>query len=552
MEKARFKKIIYSALKGSAPFALFLTGLRYYSLNYPRVIVSIDEGLIASTVRRILLGELPYRDFHLPYGPGIYYLYLWIIRLFNIDIFLLGRLWQMFLVSVFAVVIYYISLRVLPRFLAFFAGLYTLFVCRIGYNYGWASTQSFAVLFSFIALLFIFKFYERDRKIYLVFSGIFLGLTCLFFLTWAFCMGFTIVIYPILQKRIFYRNTPLMAKYTLKRFFINNSIILLSFLAVILIPVLYFCLQCSPGGLIEELFILPFMAAKDHGLGFYTRMAYKNYLDFFHINSLYFPVFVFVFSLVFFLRRFGRKKLDLKDSYVLPLLILGLVTYGYFHRTPADSHWFVILPPFNILGLYLIYKAGAHLFKKTAGVIFTRAKELFLLLFIIPLIVYYFKPPYTSLWDGGKLSMRWASGYLWRTRGNHNTLFKFLFNERSREPRYYCPENLEYDVAGYIRRRTTPADKIYVFSTSPLLYYLADRSSPTKNDHLLKGGNRAQRETEEIAYLEADPPKYIILVPNMLTQRAWDYYQGLADYILANYYQVNNIDQYLIFVKKPG
>lgn len=546
------KPRIYLIFRIIIPILLFLAGLRYYSLNYPRSIVSIDEGLIASSVRRILLGQVVYKDFHICYGPGIYYLYSWIIKLFNINIFLLGRLWQMLLVSIFSVVIYYISLRVLPRPLAFFAGLYTLFVCRIGINLGWASAHSFGVLFAFISLLFILKFYELDKKIYLILSGIFFGLTSLFFHPWALFMGVSIFAHLIIQKYIFYKNNSLALQYPLRRVFVNISIILSSFLAVVLIPAVYFCSQFSLKGLIRETFILPIAAAKGQKFAFYPKLIYTNYLNFFHINSLYFPAFVILFSVSFFLYRFWARKLDKKDNCALLLIILSALTYYYFHLTPAESHWFVILPSVNILGLYLIYRAAAYIFKNPKVIIPGYIKKFILLLFILPLVIYYFKPPYTSLWDGGTLRIYWGAKYLCRNFNNHNTLFRYLIKERSRESWYYCPDNYgEYTVAEYLKRETAPVDKIYVFASSPLLYYLADRSSPTKNDHFLMCGLNIEGENEEIFYLERDPPKYIILVPNMFTQQSWDYHRILANYILTNYYQIDDIDNYLIFVKKP-
>lgn len=551
MNKSNLKRRISLIIRIIIPAILLMLGLQYYSLNYPRAIVSIDEGLIAASVRRILLGEVAFRDFHMSYGPGIYYLYSWILKLIKIDIFLLGRLWQMLLVSIFSVIVYYISLRILPRFLAFFAGLYTLFVCRIGYNFGWASAHSFAVLFAFISLLFIFKFYERDKKIYLILSGIFIGLTALFFYPWAIFTGFAIFMHLILKKYIFNKDNNLGSKYSMKRLFPNIFIILLSCIAVVLFPVIYFCFHASLNGLIRELFILPAKIIKGQQLAFYPKIIYTNYMDFLHVNSLYFPIFIIILSLIVFLYHFKTKRLSLKDSHVLLLIILSIVTYGYFHKTPGESHWFVILPPINILGLYLVYKAALYIFKSTGAIIVAYVKKFILVLFIIPMIVYYFEPPYTSLWDGGTLNIYWGLKYLCRNFNNHNTLFRFLFKERSREPEYYCPDNYEHEVAYYIKRHTSPNDKIYVFATSPLLYYLADRSNPTKTDEFLMGGFGIERENEAISYLELDPPKYIILVPNMFTQQSWDHHRILANYILRNYYQVDNINNYLIFAKRP-
>lgn len=571
MNRTGIKNKIYFIIIILIPVILFLLSFRYYSLNYPRALMRMDEGLIAATVRRLWLGDVIYKDFYIPYTPGLYYFYSWFIKLTGINIIITGRLWQIILTSLFSIIVYHISRRLMPRALAFFAGLYTVFVGGIGYNYHFASSASFGVFLAFITLLFIFKFYELKKKLYLISSGVFLGLTMLFFQPAAIFTGSSVLMHLILQKYIFYESDSSKSNYSLKSLFMNISIFLVSFLIIISISIIYFCfyLHISLKLLFEELFIWPAVAGKVFKLCVYPKVEYGTYLFFLQKNSLYLPIITILSMVIFLLYRFLKMhiinkegadtsllinihKLNSKDGKALLLLMLSMSSYPYFHTTPGGSHWFVFIPYIHILGLYMIYEVAASLFKNNKTGIFTYVKKSLLLLFIIPYVAYYLRAPSANI--GSLYSHDIYSGlkYLYKNLDNHDTLLRILVKERFKDPEYYFPDSYEYEVAGYIKNHTDPADRIYVFASGPLLYYLADRNNSTKNDSVLRGTLEGGREEEEIIALELLPPKYIILCPDFLTQQAWDHYGKLANYILSNYYEVANISNFLIFAKQTA
>lgn len=82
-----------------------------------------DEGYLLGGVTRILDGQVPYRDFHHTYGPGRFYLFAGLFRVFGEDILVVRALWLALRVAIVALA-YLVGRRFLGRPAAVAAALF--------------------------------------------------------------------------------------------------------------------------------------------------------------------------------------------------------------------------------------------------------------------------------------------------------------------------------------------------------------------------------------------------------------------------------------------
>jgi hypothetical protein len=72
--------------EGTAAAVFLLTGLWLYWLNARRFVLIGDEGIYIDGARRILAGQVPYRDFFLVMGPGTFWLEALAFRVFGMTL----------------------------------------------------------------------------------------------------------------------------------------------------------------------------------------------------------------------------------------------------------------------------------------------------------------------------------------------------------------------------------------------------------------------------------------------------------------------------------
>src|ERR1700689_4733234 len=71
----------------AAAAAVFaLTGLWLYWLNARRFVLVGDEGIFVDGARRVLAGQVPYRDFFIVMGPGTFWLQALALRVFGVTL----------------------------------------------------------------------------------------------------------------------------------------------------------------------------------------------------------------------------------------------------------------------------------------------------------------------------------------------------------------------------------------------------------------------------------------------------------------------------------
>jgi hypothetical protein len=135
-----------------------------------------DEGMLGQSAERILVGELPHRDFDDPYTGGLSYLHALAFRLLGINLVSLRWVLLLFVLAWLPAVYYVASCLVSPITAA---GVVLLAVVWSVPNY-FASLPSWYNLFlAVFGAAFLFRHLETGARKWLLASGVCAGLSCL-------------------------------------------------------------------------------------------------------------------------------------------------------------------------------------------------------------------------------------------------------------------------------------------------------------------------------------------------------------------------------------
>jgi hypothetical protein len=162
--------IIYTAIFATTHWYLSYYKNMLYSL-------SADEGIFLYGAKRVLDGQIIYRDFFSYFFPGNYYLLAFIYKIFGYS-FTVAREAATIIDSLINVLVFYLSYKALKAWYAILPPLFYLilgFPNWIQFSHYW--TGDLFLLFSLIYLLWHL---EGNKKNYLYISAILLGFTTLF------------------------------------------------------------------------------------------------------------------------------------------------------------------------------------------------------------------------------------------------------------------------------------------------------------------------------------------------------------------------------------
>ncbi len=162
--------IIYIAI-----FAITHWYLSYYrNMLYS---LSADEGYILYGAKRVLDGQIMYRDFFQFYPPGNFYLLALIYKLFGYS-FTVAREAAIIIDSIINVLVFYLSYKALKAWYAIIPPLFFMilgFPNWIQFSHYWTSE-----LFFLLSLIFFLWYLEQDKHYCLYISGFLIGITTLF------------------------------------------------------------------------------------------------------------------------------------------------------------------------------------------------------------------------------------------------------------------------------------------------------------------------------------------------------------------------------------
>jgi len=154
--------------------------ITHWYLSYYRDMLyalSADEGYIIYGAKRVLDGQIIYKDFFQFYPPGNFYLLALIYKLFGYS-FTVARESAIIIDSLINVMMFYLSYK---AFKAWYAIIPPLFFMILGFP-NWIQFSHYwtSELFFLFSLIFFLWYLEQKKRYYLYISGFLIGITTLF------------------------------------------------------------------------------------------------------------------------------------------------------------------------------------------------------------------------------------------------------------------------------------------------------------------------------------------------------------------------------------
>ena len=158
-------------------------GVSYFYLLYYRNAfydLTADEGYIIYGAKRVLDGQILYKDFFQYFPPGDFYLLAFVFKLFGYS-FIIAREAAVIIDSMTNALLFYLSYKAIKSWYAILSPLFFLilgFPNWMQYSHYWSS-----MLFLFMSLVLFLAYLEHRKDLYLYFTGLLVGLTGLFLQT---------------------------------------------------------------------------------------------------------------------------------------------------------------------------------------------------------------------------------------------------------------------------------------------------------------------------------------------------------------------------------
>jgi hypothetical protein len=176
-------------------------GISYFYLSYYRNAfydLTADEGYIIYGAKRVLEGQILYKDFFQFHVPGDFYLLALMYKLFGYS-FIVARETTVIIDSLINTLLFYLSYKAIKSWYAVLPPLFFLilgFPNWMQYSHYWSS-----MLFLFVSLVFFLNYLEQYKNAYLCLTGFFIGITGLFLQTTGAYSALLILLVLILEKR---------------------------------------------------------------------------------------------------------------------------------------------------------------------------------------------------------------------------------------------------------------------------------------------------------------------------------------------------------------
>lgn len=159
---------------------IIIGAISYFYLSFFRnhfYALLADEGYAFYQAKRILLGQVMYKDFFQLLPPGTVYLLVLIYKIFGFS-YGAGMITAIIIDSLINVLLFYLGYKAIKSWYAILLPLFFPtpgFLNFMQYSHYWTS-----MFFLFIALAFFLSYLEHNKNLPLVAAGIFIGITWLF------------------------------------------------------------------------------------------------------------------------------------------------------------------------------------------------------------------------------------------------------------------------------------------------------------------------------------------------------------------------------------
>ncbi|MBI3342163.1 glycosyltransferase family 39 protein [Candidatus Curtissbacteria bacterium] len=496
-----------SAILFLASFIYLLVGIKQFASVY-------DEGLVVYGAKKVLDGQIPYRDFWSLYPPGQFYTLADLFKIFGTNLFT-ERIFGTIVQSLVALTVFLLVQKTTNRTIAVTASIVVLIMTVLIRNYGSVSAQV-SLLFMLISCYLLSKFEKSEKKL-LFLAGFSCGLSTLFRIDIGALAFFAFILFiAISQIQITKKLSLSLAK---KVFALT-----VGFLVPICFSLTLLLRYVNSKDLLQQLLIFPA-----------TIYPKVRHLPIFNNDSqfaLYLIILVYFLSL-FMLRN---KKSSLTTNQKRHLLLFVLVGSAFLIKGLSrldPGHLFPTIIT-AILSFSILYsQLTNHINLEYKPVRYLVRSLIVPLLMTIPIITIFLLSSFPAL------------------SCNNNLPESGCINVES--------EQLQ--AIQFIKQKTTSQDYIFVgnsrhdqlFANDVIFYFLAGRNSPTKYHELHPGlANTAAVQSEIIKSLQEKKVKYVVLYAgfeNSYEQNGSAQSSHVAildDYLIANYKQTAQFGMYRI------
>lgn len=379
-----------------------------------------DEGIYLTLGQAIRQGEVLYRQIHDNKPPTLYYLAALSQTVFGFRLLLL--LWMLPTIIVF----YRFSQKFLNLYLSLFSAFIFLILSSIPLIEGHLANSEIFMLLPTLVSLLLFLQAKKSSDYFL--SGLALGFSFSFkfpALAEYFFLCFFLIAF----------NPP-----KFKKFLVNVSLLAFGFLLPILLLAVYFYFQ----GIIKE-FLFAGLLQNFSYLSSWTTGTHSGSAA---PGGLISRLFILLLSYALIYYLYHRQILNRSLAFLFGLFFSSL--FGSLLSSRPYPHYLIqILPSFSVLLLVL--------FSTYSGQI----KSLVLLVFFILLLAifkykFYFYPVFSY----------YSNFYSYALGLKSQNAYRQFFGSQV---------NDIYKISEFIRARTSPGEKIFIWADHPYIYALSQR-----------------------------------------------------------------------------
>ncbi|HVA96937.1 MAG TPA: glycosyltransferase family 39 protein [Candidatus Acidoferrales bacterium] len=476
-------------------YCIFLIIILCLGYVFTRGFIIDDEGWILSPAQRILDGQLPYRDFHFIYTPGLIYIIAIGFKLIGVS-FNSARLITMGFSLLTVYILYKIS-NTISNSKSVFAYLIPvlLFVVwgPMHVNFAWPVMYT---LWSGILTVLLLLISKKNSKLYFI-AGVTTGLTILF------KQNFGVAL--LLNNLIFF----FFEKNAQKKKFIVAHIFGICMFPMVM--VVYFAFTNTFIPFVNDMYyfmIQQIILQGNQNTPFiYPGVWYKQI-----VKTLFYlsPLLVSLYAVWLAFKK--NKKIIFLASFTALYYMIGIrPTTDYVHLVPLLS----------IIGVPLLVILVLNNNKYIKIVSFS----FFIILFILGF--------YTALFSN---YYRWYTPLIQQNIYTQNPKLGILTDQKTHE--------LLAGIDNYIDKYPVSNNYLFVDSFSPSFYLVTDKRNPTKFIFFSGQIFTKDVQTEMIQEIKVKNTPLVIANKSIYVNK-----DLLSKYIIAHYHVEKKIDDYLILVK---
>ncbi len=474
-------------------FMIFALSIYVLFLFYTRGFIPHDEGWIINPAQRITQGDIPYKDFHYIYTPGVAYIISLGFTIFGTSV-LTSRL----ITLAFSLLSLFLLFLITKRLTTVRFGYLTpsfLFLVWMPLHINFAWPVLFAICSGLSTCYLFLLFQSKQNKYFVLSAGITTGLTLLLKQNFGLALLLTSLMFFIFEKRA--------------KTYKNASLFIIGFVLFPLVMCVYFYFTSALFPFFSDMyfFMVTQIILKGHQSTpfIYPDIWYKE------IAKTLFYTCPLIFSVI------AGVIVYKKNKNVLFLIFFTIFYYLLGIRPTTDFMHLVPLLSLTGIPLLIILIYGKNKLLTYCTFIF----------FFVSIMI----GVYSSLFMN---YYRWDTPLLYQNKYTQNQRLGVLTDSKYQQ---VVPQ-----LTNYIDANSAKNSYLFIYTFSPSIYILADRKNPTKFI-FLPASILSQHDENEIIETLSTKNVPIILTDSDITNDS----SKIALYIKKRYVKVKTISNYTLW-----